>query len=495
MKQAHLNTSSPSDDGTPEVTLRIGAHQRASGSGGSYAHVNPATGSSDGDVPLAGPSEIDEAVSAAHAAFDSWRALSGADRGLALFRLADLIEAHTDEFIELGMRDNGTPRSMVAGSVSAAATWTRYYAGWADKLPLGRVSGQQVSGGEFAYTLRQPYGVIAVIITWNAPLPSLAMKVPAALAAGNTVVVKPSELTPYSAMLFADLVREAGIPDGVVNIVPGGAAAGDALVRHPRVKKVTFTGGPATARKIVAACGEVFKPVVLELGGKSANVIFADADLDKAAGHAVFMGIGAFSGQGCALPTRVLVHSSVYDEFIEKVAANAHALPVGEPHDANVVSGPVVNSAAAERIAGVIDRAHAEGARLVAGGHRLGDGLESGYFFAPTVFADVSPDSDLFRNEVFGPVLSVTSFDTDDEAIALANATDYGLSGYVWTRDATRALWASEQMTTGEVVVNGALNARASRPFGGVGLSGSGREGGQEGLDEFLWTKSVAHAQ
>lgn len=254
----------------PPVTLRIGGEARTTGAG-VHTHINPATGKAGAPVPLAGVSDVDDAVNAAHQAFAVWRATPAGARSKALLKLAQLVEEHTEDFVELAIADNGIARSNAYPTVTAATDWIRYYAGWADKLPLGRITSVVGAGGSFGHTLRQPYGVIGAIITWNAPLMSLAMKVPAALAAGNTVVVKPSELTPFSAMLFADLVTEAGIPDGVFNVIPGGPEAGAALVEHKLVKKVTFTGGPDTARKISAACAKTFKPVVLELGGKSAN--------------------------------------------------------------------------------------------------------------------------------------------------------------------------------------------------------------------------------
>lgn len=482
-----LDTSAP-----VPVTLRIGAERLPAGAG-THVHICPVTGRPDAEVPLAGPEHVDAAVEAADDAFRLWRSTPAPQRAKALARLAALVEENADEFVRLGIQDNGTARTVVAASVVAAAEWIRYYAGWADKLPLGRVTSVVSAGGDFGHTLRQPYGVIGIIITWNAPLMSLAMKVPAALAAGNTVVVKPSELTPFSAMLFADLAEQAGIPHGVLNVVPGGPDAGSALVSHPRVKKVTFTGGPDTARRISAACAESFKPMVLELGGKSANLVFADANLDEAAAHAAFMAFGVQSGQACALPTRLLVQSTVYDEVVEKVAAIAASFKVGDPREADTVCGPVINEAAAERILRMVAQATDDGARLVLGGRRLGGELASGYFIAPTVIADVDPSSELAQREVFGPVLAVIPFDTEQEGIRIANSTEYGLSGYVWTSDARRAVRVTEQLDTGEVTVNGAPNAQVSRPFGGIGLSGMGREGGLEGLDEFLWTKSVAY--
>jgi hypothetical protein len=286
----------PNTVARPPVHLRIGGESQSFGSGGTHEHVDPATGQIDARIPLAGVEEVDRAVAAAQAAFEEWRRTPPGDRRRFLLRLADLIEANTDEFARRGTMDNGTPAAVVAGMVESSVEWTRYYAGWADKV-AGELSTSYAAVGELNYTLHQPYGVIGIIITWNGPLVSLAMKIPAALAAGNTVVVKPSEMTPFSGELFMDLVVEAGLPLGVVNMLPGAPEAGEALVAHPLVQKISFTGGPVTARKILHSCAERMKPAVLELGGKSANIIFDDADLDIACGHGAFMSVGILSGR------------------------------------------------------------------------------------------------------------------------------------------------------------------------------------------------------
>jgi aldehyde dehydrogenase (NAD+) len=475
----------------PAVHLRIGAERRPSGSGGIYQHVNPVTGQPDAEIPLAGAAEVDEAVRAAHAAFPAWRGTRPAERRRLLYRLADLLDGNASEFARRGTLDNGTPLTVSAGFVPQSSEWTRYYAGWADKIS-SELNAFHSKDGEIGYTLAQPYGVIGVIITWNGPLISLAMKLPAALAAGNTVVVKPSELTPFSGELFADLIEEAGLPPGVVNILPGAPEAGAALVSHSLVKKVTFTGGPDTARKILHACADHMKPACLELGGKSANIIFDDADLDTACSHGTFMSVAVLSGQGCALPTRMLVHEPIYEQVVGRVAEIAKAITVGDPFDPAVVSGPVVSKAALDRILGMIERASLDGARLVTGGARLEGALTDGYFIEPTVFADVDPSSELAQREVFGPVLAITPFRTEDQAIEIANSTPYGLSAYVQTSDLHRALRVADELVTGEVLINGAVNLGVHRPFGGVGMSGFGKEGGRAGLDEFLQVKSVA---
>jgi aldehyde dehydrogenase (NAD+) len=454
--------------------------------------VNPCTAKVDAAVPLAGPAEVDQAVAVADEAFQSWRQTRPAQRRRLLWRLAELIEANAAELGRLGTLDNGMPNATGA-MAGFSAEWTRYYAGWCDKLSSD-VVGSQAETGVFSYTIGQPYGVVGAIITWNAPLLSLAMKLPAALAAGNTVVVKPSELTPFTGELFMDLVGQAGFPSGVVNMLPGTASAGEALVTHPLVKKVSFTGGPATATRILHACAESMKPVVLELGGKSANIIFEDADLDSALPVGTIMSCGLMAGQSCNFGTRMLVQTSIYEEVVARVGGLAESFVVGDPFEPGVLAGPVISEAALHRILGMIDRAKADGARLVTGGTRLGGDLADGYYLAPTVFADVDPDSELAQTEVFGPVLAITPFDTEQDAIAIANNGRYGLSGYVQTADLRRALRVAEELVTGEVMINGANNLMVNRPFGGVGLSGVGKEGGRYGIEEFLRIKGVGIA-
>jgi aldehyde dehydrogenase (NAD+) len=478
----------------PKVHLNIAGERIETGSGGVHVHINPSTGQADAKIPLAGPGEVDRAVEAADVAFRDWRRTAPEERRRLLLRLADLIEANADEFGRRGTMDNGTPAAVVGGMTASAAEWTRYYAGWADKLS-GELSSSFSAGvGELNYTLLEPYGVVGIIITWNGPLISLAMKVPPALAAGCTVVCKPSELTPFSAELFMDLVEEAGFPTGVCSILPGDPGAGEALVVHPKVRKVSFTGGPVTASRILHACADTMKPATLELGGKSANIVFDDADLDQACGLGAMMSVGVLSGQGCAFPTRMLVQRPVYEEMITRVAMVAKGITVGDPWDPAVISGPVVNEAALERILGMIERANKDGARLVTGGSRIGGDLAGGYFLEPTVFADVGPDSELAQNEVFGPVLAITPFDSDDDAIRIANNTRYGLSGYIQTTNLSRGLQVAEELQTGEVLINGAANLRVQRPFGGIGISGIGKEGGKLGVEEFLRVKAVGIA-
>ncbi|MEU5634790.1 aldehyde dehydrogenase family protein [Streptomyces rishiriensis] len=478
----------------PRPRLVIGGKDLHEASGGVHEHVNPATGLVQARIPLAGSAEVDRAVSAARQAFEVWGAMRPAERRRLLTRFAQLIREHVDDFAAICPLENGVCIGGWAENVGAhVAEWTAYYAGWADKIE-GMVGAAYSPHENVEYTLAEPYGVIGHIITWNSPALSLGMKVPPSLAAGNTVVVKPAESTPFSALLFADLAREAGIPDGVINVVTGLGDAGEALVTHPGVDKISFTGGPATARRIMASAARTLKPVVFELGGKSANLLFADTDLDTVVPYCAAFAMSN-TGQGCALPTRLLVERPVYDEVVARVAGVMAHLPVGDPLDPTTYIGPLIDEAARDRVRKVIDKAvHERAGRLVYGGERIESG---GYFVSPTVFADVDNRSDLAQREIFGPVLALTPFDTEDEAVALANDTEYGLSAYVQTRDIARVNRLVPRLRAGTVYVNPGPNPITSpaTPFGGVGISGFGREGGRAGLDEFIHVKGVGVAR
>jgi aldehyde dehydrogenase (NAD+) len=468
----------------------IGEKDVIEASGGFHDHVNPATGLAQAKIPLAGSDEVDQAVSAARHALGVWGTMRPAQRRRLLTRFAEQIRAHIGDFAAICPLENGVCIGGWAENVGPhVAEWTEYYAGWADKIE-GMVGSAYSPYESLEYTVAEPYGVIGHIITWNSPALSLAMKVPAALAAGNTVVIKPAESTPFSALVFADLAREAGIPAGVVNVVTGLGAAGEALVSHPGVDKISFTGGPATARRIMATAARGLKPVLFELGGKSANLLFADSDLDTVAPYC-----GAFamsnSGQGCALPTRLLVERPIYEEVVARMAAVVAALPVGDPLDPTTFVGPLIDAAARDRVQATIEKAVAAGTgRLVQGGQRI---ASDGYFVTPTVFADVDNRSELAQLEIFGPVLAISPFDTEEEAVALANGTEYGLSAYIQTRDVARINRLVPRLRAGTVYVNPGPNpiTCAATPFGGVGLSGFGREGGKAGLDEFVRVKGV----
>jgi aldehyde dehydrogenase (NAD+) len=478
----------------PRPRLVIGGKDLGEASGGLHEHINPATGLVQARIPLAGPAEVDQAVAAARQAFEVWGTMRPAERRRLLTRFARLIREHIEDFAAICPLENGVCIGGWAENVGRhVAEWTEYYAGWADKIE-GMVGAAYSPHENVEYSLAEPYGVIGHIITWNSPALSLAMKVPPSLAAGNTVVVKPAESTPFSALLFADLAREAGIPDGVINVVTGLGDAGEVLVTHPGVDKISFTGGPATARRIMASAAQSLKPVVFELGGKSANLLFADTDLDTVVPYCAAFAMSN-TGQGCALPTRLLVERPVYDEVVARVVGVVAHLPVGDPLDPATYIGPLIDATARDRVQNVIDKAVGERAgRLVHGGERIDN---AGYFVSPTVFADVDNRSDLAQREIFGPVLALTPFDTEDEAVALANDTEYGLSAYIQSRDIARVNRLVPRLKAGTVYVNPGPNPITSpaTPFGGVGISGFGREGGRAGLDEFISVKGVGVAR
>jgi len=467
----------------------VGDRWLASTSAGVKVHLNPSTGAAQAEVIIGGAAEIEAAVAVAKPAQAEWRRRTPDQRRDALFSLAGLVAAQRDEFALLAALESGMP---IAGSggMDLALAWMRYYAGWADKVAGSTFEPYPARG--LAYTKPEPYGIIGAIIPWNAPLIAISMKVIPALAAGNAVILKPPSLTPFVALRFGELALEAGLPSGLLSVVPGDAEAGEALVRHSEVGKVSFTGGEAVARQVIAASAETLKPLALELGGKSANIIFADAYLDAAVPMAVAMGCVQLSGQGCVLPTRLLVHDEVYDQVVARAAEVAGAFQIGPATDPATRMGPVISEAACDRILGVIDRAKAERqGRLVHGGERCGGDLAAGYFIAPTIFADVSPEAPISRGEIFGPVLSILRVSDDDEAVRIANATPYGLGAYLHTRDIDRALSVSARLEAGYVSVNGFAGMTPNGPFGGYKQSGYGREGGHAGLEEFLQTKTV----
>jgi acyl-CoA reductase-like NAD-dependent aldehyde dehydrogenase len=476
-------------EGLASRGMVIGDERRRTGSGGTYAHHDPASGRLQAEVPVGGADDVDAAVAAARAALPAWRATPPPVRAAMLLRLADLLEANGPEAAAINARDNGCPISIL-DSGSYTANWARHYAGWVDKIE-GRVIPMPMPG-HLDYTRPEPYGVIAALVPWNGPMMGMGQKAIPALAAGNTVVAKPPEIAPWGAVRFAELAMEAGIPPGVVNVVPGGAATGELLVRHRGVDKISFTGGVVAARAVMAAAAEQLTPLCFELGGKSANIVFPDADLDMACTVAGLLGAVMLSGQGCALPTRLYAHADVFDEVLDRVVALAESVAIGDPLDPGTLMGPLVNAAARDRVMGVIERAKASGrGRLVTGGERMGGELAGGYYIAPTVFADVDDASDLARDEVFGPVLSVMRFTDEDDVVARANASNFGLGGYVFTRDLGRAHRMAERLEVGAVTVNAFPYLAPNAPFGGVKDSGFGREGGEDGLREFLRPKNV----
>lgn len=464
-------------------------------SAGTRDHVNPATAAVNGTVALGGPEEIDLAVAAAKAAYPEWRGMSPDKRRRVLQRIEDLLEERAPELARLATLELGVPAMMSAALTRLCASWFGYYAGWADKIEGANIPLSPAMVPGHNYTAPEPYGVVGIILTWNGPIVSVGMKVAPALAAGNCVVVKAPDLAPFTVAKFGEIALEAGLPPGVLHIVPGGPEAGDRLVRHPDVGKISFTGGIPTAQKILEAARHTLKPVLLELGGKAANVVFPDADLNEAVGFSV-RSCYNLAGQGCNLATRMLVHRDVYDQAVEATRQAVGALRVGDPLAPDTYLGPVVNQAAFDRILGVIDQAAKDGARVVAGGHAVDKSAlppanRDGYFIEATVLADVDAGSDVARHEVFGPVMSIIPFDGEDEAVEAANSTPYGLGTYLYTRDVSRVHRLVPRFASGSVHVNGASGQPPGAPFGGYKHSGFGREGGREGLHEFLQTKNV----
>jgi acyl-CoA reductase-like NAD-dependent aldehyde dehydrogenase len=474
----------------PSGRLYVGGNWLEKSTGGGGEHRDPTTGDTVGSYLLAGEADVDAAVGAGRDAFPQWRALAPARRRRLLLDLADAVEANAGELAAITALEIGQPLAAGTAGTVQAAEWFRYYAGWADKLegtvaPVG-------SGAILDYVLPEPYGVVAAIIPWNGPIIALALKAAAALAAGNCVVLKPPEQAPFSSLRFAELCEQVGFPPGVVNVIPGGAVAGEALCRHPGVDKISFTGGTETARAVAMAAAEHQTPLVLELGGKSASLVFADADPAVAGKLAARIGVAQNSGQGCFLPTRVFVQRPRYDEVVERIVEATRKFTLGDPFEPGTTMGPVAGEAACARILDVIASADKGGyGTLLIGGGRPDGALAPGTFVEPTVFGDVDPDSPLAQDEIFGPVLAVAPFDDEEEAVALANRTRYGLAGYVWTNELGRAHRVAAALAAGYVSVNGMAALPPSAPFGGWNASGHGVEGGRWGIDEFLRLKNV----
>jgi (Z)-2-((N-methylformamido)methylene)-5-hydroxybutyrolactone dehydrogenase len=443
-------------------------------------------------VPRGGAEDVDAAVGAARRAFRDplWRDLTATARGRLMRRLAALIADNVERLAALETRDNGKLLAEMRGQLAYIPDWFDYFGGLADKVE-GRVLPIDKSG-MFVHTRHEPLGVIAAITPWNSPLLLATWKLAPALAAGNTVVWKPSEYSSMSALAFADLFDAAGFPPGVVNVVTGyGHEVGARLVSHPDVAKVAFTGGDSTGRAIYEAAATSIKPVTLELGGKSANIVFADADIDNAV-RGVASGIFAASGQTCIAGSRALVEASVRDEFVEKLVALAKTARLGDPADPATQVGPVTTRAQHTKILDYIEIAKSEGAQCVLGGRvGVGAALSNGWFVEPTIFTGVHPEMRIAKEEVFGPVLSIIPFDDEDEAVSIANNSIYGLAAGLWTSSTERALRLPARLDAGTVWVNCYRAVSFMAPFGGYKRSGIGRENGAEAIHEYLQTKCV----
>jgi len=486
---ASVMTPSKEEQAISATKLLINNRWVASESGKTFATVNPATGEEICQIAEADSADVDKAVRAARAAFEHgpWRKTLASERGRMLHRLADLIEKHADELARLESLDNGKPVS-VAKAVDVAATvgCYRYFAGWADKVHGKTIP---IDGNFFCYTKHEPVGVVGQIIPWNFPMLMQAWKLAPALATGNTVVMKPAEQTPLTALRIGALIVESGFPEGVVNLLPGfGPTAGAAIANHMDVDKVAFTGSTEVGHLIMeAAAKSNLKRVTLELGGKSPNIIFSDTDLDEAVEGAHF-GLFFNHGQCCCAGSRVFVQDEIYERFVERSGERAKNRKVGDPFDPATEQGPQVDQAQFDKVMGYIESGRKEGAELVCGGSRVGD---RGYFIQPTVFADVGDEMRIAKEEIFGPVMSIIPFKSLDDVVARANRTTYGLAAAVWTRDIKKAHAVAGSVRAGTVWVNcyNVLDTRA--PFGGFKQSGIGRELGEYGLQQYTEVKTV----
>jgi aldehyde dehydrogenase (NAD+) len=470
----------------PRLLLIDGQHV-ASASGRTFKSLNPATEQVIATIAEGTEVDVDRAVAAARRAFEGpWRTMRASERGKILLRLADLMKEHADEIIALESLDAGKPISGVLRQDFPAALDTlTYYAGWADKI-----SGEVVSTRDDAltYTVREPVGVVAVIVPWNFPLMIGMWKLAPALACGCTIVMKPAELTSLSALRIGELALEAGLPPGVLNIVPGpGRVVGDALVNHPDVDKITFTGSPGVGRGILRGAAGNFKRVSLELGGKSANVIFEDANLD-AATKAAASGIFFNAGQVCSAGSRVLAHENVYDEVVERLTQRARAIRIGDPADRATALGPVISEKQMKSILDYVDIGKKEGALLTTGGQRVGD---RGYFISPAVFANVEHEMRISQEEIFGPVLSVIKFRDETDALRIANGTAYSLAAGVWSSDIGRVQRFAKKANAGTVWINTYGYTDVRLPWGGSRDSGFGREHGTAAIENFTEPKAI----
>lgn len=469
--------------------LFIGNEWVDAASGRRFEVMNPARAEVLTEVAQGDAADIDRAVQAARSAFDGgpWREMTPRQRGRLLWDLARRMEERKDEIARVETLNNGKPLFESGIDVAMTIETFEYYAGWATKI-----EGQTIpvsTGPQLNYTLREPVGVVGAIVPWNFPLNLASWKVAPALAAGCTVVLKPASETPLTALLMADIAREIGLPAGVLNVVPGGGStAGEALVAHPEVDKIAFTGSTAVGKRIAVRAAETVKRVSLELGGKSPNIVFADADLPAAA-KGVVNGIFYGKGEVCAAGSRLFVEASAHDELVGSVAAGADRMKVGDPLEKGTRIGAIVSEKQMETVLGYIEKGKAEGARVVAGGGRADVG--PGYFVKPTVFDGVTNDMAIAQEEIFGPVLAAMSFDDLDGVIAAANDSPYGLAAAVWTRDIRKAHYVAQRLKAGTVWINCYNLYDAASPFGGYKQSGYGRDLGHHALEQYTQTKSV----
>jgi len=454
--------------------------------------VNPATGEVLTQIAQASSADLDRAVAAARKAFEdrngAWRKMSASERGRLIWKLADLLEKNIDEFAELETLDNGKPifESRYV-DMPMVIDVLRYYAGWATKLHGETVNTTETA---FTYTLREPVGVVGMIVPWNFPLLLSSWKLGPALACGNTVVWKPASLTPLTGLRFGELSVEAGLPAGVINVVTGNSETGRQMVKHPGIDKIAFTGSTEVGKEIMRGAADTMKRVTLELGGKSPNIVFADADIDNAVKGAI---TGIFYGKGevCNAGSRLFVESKVQDEFLEKLVARASKMRPADPLDPKTRMGAIVSQQQMESVLGYIEAGKKEGAKLIAGGNRVNVDGSKGFFIEPTIFGGVKNEMKIAQEEIFGPVLATLAFDDLDEVIAQANNNIYGLASAVWTKDVKKAHVVSRQLKAGTVWINTYGLMDAALPFGGYKSSGFGRELGDKALEHYTENKTV----
>jgi betaine-aldehyde dehydrogenase len=470
--------------------LFIGGRFVDAADGATLPTLNPHDNSVIAHVALAGREDVDRAVAAAERAFPAWARMAAADRGRILLKLADLIEANAEELARLESLDTGHPlRDSRALDVPRTAACYRYFGGMADKFQGDVVP---VEAGFLNYLLREPVGVVGQIVPWNFPLMFTAWKMAPALAAGNTIVLKPAEITPLSALKIAELMAEAGMPEGVVNIVPGmGAVAGQYLAEHERVAKIAFTGSTATGRRIVQASAGNLKRVQLELGGKGANIVFDDADLVAAVNGSAWA-IFHNQGQACIAGSRLMLHEKIADEFLERFATLAKSIRLGNPLDPSTEMGPLTSVQHRDRVLSYVDVAREQGGQVIAGGRAPADAaLAAGCYVEPTIVRARSAQDRIAQEEVFGPFVTVLTFKDDAEALAIANGTEYGLGSGLWTANLRRAHLFARELKAGMVWVNSYKRVNPGSPFGGVGKSGYGRDMGFDAMREYTQVKSV----
>ncbi len=475
-----------------EDSIVIDGARCPSASGELIPVYDPATGRMIAEAAAGGSEEVDAAVRSARRVFDEeWRHRSPLARGRALMALADLIEANAEELAILESLDNGKPLAESASfDVPFSAEMYRYYGGWANKMSGELLPASPTVGSALAYTRREPFGVAGAIVPWNFPFLLTTAKVAPALAAGNCVVLKPAEQTPLTSVRLAELALEAGLPPGVLNVVTGYGTCGADLIAHPLVGTVSFTGSTATGRKVMQAAASGPKPVHLELGGKSPNIIFNDADLDLAV-QGAFLGVFFNQGQVCFAGTRLFVHEDVFESVVTELVGLAREIRLGHGLAPGTEMGPLVSDLQLERVSGYVDRGRSAGAKILCGGERATDVDAGGYFYRPTVIVDVSDNMEIAREEVFGPVVVAMPFRDEEEVIARSNASGYGLAAGVWSKDISRGHRVAAALEAGIVWVNSYGMVDTTTPFGGFKHSGFGRDGGAEALHQYTQVKTV----